>query len=703
MASSQRGRAIRATSALFRQAGLLPRSSPSSALHPPPSPSAPAPPNLQLLRAMSAGLPLHQTPSATASVPALPSTRVGLRALLPHGPESLPSGASARAGYATVAVSRDPQFATLEDADVEYFKGILGERGVITDPDAVAAANVDWMGKYKGNSKLLLRPTTTSHVADVLKYCNERRLAVVPQGGNTGLVGGSVPVFDEVSADDTGVAVPTEPLPITTITDISPCFISLLPSQPLLPLPLPSPTFGPLCVHAMWAGGHQVSGILDCEAGCILESLDTFLADKGFVMPLDLGAKGSCQIGGNVSTNAGGIRLLRYGSLHGSVLGLEVVMADGTVVDMTRALRKDNTGYDLKQLFIGTAGDGIITVVAAHNTFSTPPLCFSPRPFQPSRPPGAEGTLGVVTRVVLLAPPRSPSVHVALLGCSSFDAVQQVFCASRRHLGEVLSAAEFFDRSSLQMVLKHNEGTRDPLPDGEYPFYVLIETSGSNPDHDRTKLDAFLEGVMEAGAVEDGTVAHDSTQAAAIWHLREGVAEALQRAGAVYKYDLSVPVSQLYGLVDEMRSRLEGSAAQVVGYGHLGDGNLHLNISAPTYDDKLLERIEPFVYEWVAGRQGSVSAEHGLGLMKANAIHYSKDPQAVRCCLSAQLSLALPLECSHSSLFSTPPCLGYTSEPLALTHRVCRVHGMQVAVMKRVKALFDPNGILNPYKLLPSS
>ncbi|CAI5526481.1 unnamed protein product [Closterium sp. Naga37s-1] len=254
---------------------------------------------------MSAGLPLHQTPSATASVPALPSTRVGLRALLPHGPESLPSGASARAGYATVAVSRDPQFATLEDADVEYFKGILGERGVITDPDAVAAANVDWMGKYKGNSKLLLRPTTTSHVADVLKYCNERRLAVVPQGGNTGLVGGSVPVFDEVS------------------------------------------------------------GILDCEAGCILESLDTFLADKGFVMPLDLGAKGSCQIGGNVSTNAGGIRLLRYGSLHGSVLaGLEVVMADGTVVDMTRALRKDNTGYDLKQLFIGTAGDGLITVMA---------------------------------------------------------------------------------------------------------------------------------------------------------------------------------------------------------------------------------------------------------------------------------------------------------------------------------------------------
>ncbi|GJP84189.1 hypothetical protein CLOP_g14277 [Closterium sp. NIES-67] len=523
---------------------------------------------------MSAALPLHQTPSATASIHALASAKVGFRALVSRGPESLTPGATARAAYATVAVSRDPQFATLEDADVEYFKGVLGERGVITDPDAVGAANVDWMGKYKGNSKLLLRPTTTRHVADVLKYCNERRLAVVPQGGNTGLVGGSVPVFDEI-------------------------ILSLAGMNKIISF-------------------DEVSGILDCEAGCILESLDTFLADRGFAMPLDLGAKGSCQIGGNVSTNAGGIRLLRYGSLHGSVLGLEVVLADGTVVDMTRALRKDNTGYDLKQLFIG-----------------------------------AEGTLGVVTRVVLLAPPRSPSVHVALLGCSSFDAVQRVFCESRRHLGEVLSAAEFFDSNSLRMVLKHNEGTRDPLPDGAYPFYVLIETSGSQAEHDRAKLDAFLESVMEEGVVDDGTVAHDSTQAAAIWHLREGVAEALQRAGAVYKYDLSVPVKDLYALVEEMRTRLEGSAAEVVGYGHLGDGNLHLNISAPTYDDKLLERIEPFVYEWVAGRQGSVSAEHGLGLMKANAIHYSKAPHAV-------------------------------------------------AVMKRVKTLFDPHGILNPYKLLPS-
>ncbi|CAI5969162.1 unnamed protein product [Closterium sp. NIES-64] len=160
---------------------------------------------------MSAGLPLHQTPSAQLASPHFLLQRVGLRALLPHGPESLPSGASARAGYATVAVSRDPQFATLEDADVEYFQGILGERGVITDPDAVAAANVDWMGKYKGNSKLLLRPTTTSHVAE----------------------------------------------------------------------------------------RSEVRRILDCEAGCILESLDTFLADKGFVMPLDLSAKGSCHIGAN--------------------------------------------------------------------------------------------------------------------------------------------------------------------------------------------------------------------------------------------------------------------------------------------------------------------------------------------------------------------------------------------------------------------
>lgn len=483
-------------------------------------------------------------------------------------------GASAR-GYATSAVTRDSRFATLQDADVAFFRQVMGDRSVITDADDVAAANVDWMGKYRGSGRLLLRPTTSRHVAQVLQYCNERRLAVVPQGGNTGLVGGSVPVFDEI-------------------------ILSLSSMNKIISF-------------------DEVSGILACEAGCVLESLNTFLTDKGFTPPLDLGAKGSCQIGGNVSTNAGGIRLIRYGSLHGSVLGLEVVLADGSVLDLCKSLRKDNTGYDLKQLFIG-----------------------------------AEGTLGVVTRVVLLVPPRPAAVHVALLGCSSFQDVQLVFSSSRHYLGEILSAAEFFDRPSLNMVLSHSDGSsRDPLPDGAYPFYVLIETSGSNGEHDRQKLDAFLEHAMEGGMVLDGTVAHDSTQAKAIWQLREGIAESLQKAGAVYKYDLSVPLPQLYDLVAEMRERMEPLGATVVGYGHLGDGNLHLNVSAPSYDSKFLSVIEPYVYEWVRARKGSVSAEHGLGLMKANAIRYSQTEEAV-------------------------------------------------AWMKKLKALFDPNSILNPYKLLPS-
>ncbi|CAA3012542.1 D-2-hydroxyglutarate dehydrogenase, mitochondrial [Olea europaea subsp. europaea] len=193
--------------------------------------------------------------------------------------------------------------------DISYFKKILGERGVVQDEEKLDDANTDWMRKYKGSSKLMLQPRTTEEVSQILKYCNSRCLAVVPQGGNTGLVGGSVPVFDEVIIN------------VGSMNNI--------------------------------LSFDKVSGILVCEAGCILENLISFLDNQGFIMPLDLGAKGSCQIGGNVSTNAGGLRLIRYGSLHGSVLGLEAVLANGTVLDMLASLRKDNTGYDLKHLFIG--------------------------------------------------------------------------------------------------------------------------------------------------------------------------------------------------------------------------------------------------------------------------------------------------------------------------------------------------------------
>lgn len=312
------------------------------------------------------------------------------------------------------------------------------------------------------------------------------------------------------------------------------------------------------------------------------------------------------------------MRFVRYGSLHGNVLGLEAVLANGDVLDMLGTLRKDNTGYDLKHLFIGS-----------------------------------EGSLGIVTKVSILTPPKLSSVNIAFLACEDYLSCQKLLSEAKRKLGEILSAFEFLDSHAMDLVLNHLEGVRNPLPSAVHNFYVLIETTGSDESYDKEKLEAFLLHSMESGLISDGVLAQDINQASSFWRIREGVPEALMRAGPVYKYDLSIPVEKMYSLVEEMRLRL-GQSANVVGYGHLGDGNLHLNISAPRYDDTILAQIEPYVYEWTSKHRGSISAEHGLGLMKANEIFYSK---------------------SHET----------------------------VQLMASIKKLLDPNGILNPYKVLPHS
>lgn len=477
-------------------------------------------------------------------------------------------------GSAATQFQRNPAYSVLNSDDIAYFKSILGENGVVQDEDRVAVANVDWMGKYRGASQLVLLPKTTTEVSKVLSYCNTKRLAVVPQGGNTGLVGGSVPVFDEVIVGLTGMNK----------------IISF----------------------------DNVNGILTCEAGCVLENLSTFVENEGFIMPLDLGAKGSCHIGGNISTNAGGLRFIRYGSLHGNVLGLEVVLADGTILDMLTTLRKDNTGYDLKHLFIGS-----------------------------------EGSLGVVTKISVLTPAKLSSTNVAFLSCNDYTSCQKLLLAARRSLGEILSAFEFMDHHCIDLAMQHLEGVQNPLPASPYKFYVLVETTGSDESSDKTKLEAFLLRSMEDGLVADGVIAQDISQASNFWRIREGISEASVKVGAVYKYDLSITVEKLYDIVEEMRCRL-GDNAEVLGYGHLGDGNLHLNIVSSKYDDNILAQIEPFVYEWTSAQRGSISAEHGLGLMKAEKIHYSKSPEAVQ-------------------------------------------------LMASIKKLLDPKSILNPYKVLPQS
>ncbi|SCU82396.1 LANO_0B06062g1_1 [Lachancea nothofagi CBS 11611] len=479
-------------------------------------------------------------------------------------------------------IERLPQYKKLTQEDLSFFQSIMSESEILqaTADEDLALFNEDWMRKYKGQSKLVLRPKTVEQISQILRYCNDQKLAVVPQGGNTGLVGGSVPVFDEIVLSLNQ---------LNKIRDFDP-----------------------------------VSGVLKCDAGVILENADSYLAENGYIFPLDLGAKGSCHVGGVVATNAGGLRLLRYGSLHGTVLGLEVVMPNGESMNSMHALRKDNTGYDLKQMFIGS-----------------------------------EGTIGIITGVSILTPPRPKAINVSFLGVDSYEAVQKVFVKAKQELSEILSAFEFMDLNSQKLAKHHLKDVIHPLED-EYPFYVLIETSGSNKEHDDVKLETFLEKAMEDGTVLDGVVAQDETELRNLWQWREMIPESSQAGGGVYKYDVSLPLKDLYSLVEAANDRLAEKdllsetdsskpVISAVGYGHVGDGNLHLNVAVREYTKDVEKALEPFVYEYVSSKNGSISAEHGLGFQKKNYIGYSKNDQEIK-------------------------------------------------MIKQLKSLYDPNAILNPYK-----
>ncbi|KAM5351401.1 hypothetical protein ACJ41O_004124 [Fusarium nematophilum] len=466
-------------------------------------------------------------------------------------------------------LERDPRFAQVTAEHVARFREILGDNpsavidgvtdgGAAIDEADLEPFNEDWMHKYKGQARLVLRPATTEEVSGILRYCNEQRLAVVPQGGNTGLVGGSIPVFDEI-------------------------VVSMARMNQIRSF-------------------DEVSGSLVIDAGCILEAVDSYLAQRGYIFPLDLGAKGSCHVGGNVATNAGGLRLLRYGSLHGTVLGVEAVLPDGTVVDDLCTLRKNNTGYDIKQLFIG-----------------------------------AEGTLGIVTKIAIQCPQRSPAVNVAVFGLESYEKAQLAFREAKKQLSEILSAFELMDGRSQQIV-REVKGQEHPL-EGDYPFYCLIETSGSNGEHDYAKLEAFLEDVMTREVIADGVVAQDETQLRNLWGWREGITECLGHWGGTYKYDISIPLNEMYSLVEDTKARMldagllgdtpDHPVVAVLGYGHMGDSNLHLNIPVRRYDSAVEKVLEPFVYEWIQKRNGSISAEHGLGIAKKKYIGYSRDDTSI--------------------------------------------------------------------------
>ncbi|KAJ7630748.1 FAD-binding domain-containing protein [Roridomyces roridus] len=488
-------------------------------------------------------------------------------------------------------ISRCRPFSSVGRADVDYFRTFLPTHAILTtlpnDSGSVAPAeldvyNRDWMGKYTGRATTVVKPRSTEEVSKIVRWCNEYDIAIVPQGGNTGLVGGSIPVNDELI------------LSLANMNKVR--------------------SFDP------------VSGILITDAGCILQELTDYIAPHNHIMPIDLGAKGSCQIGGNVATNAGGLRLLRYGSLHGSVLGLEVVLADGTVLDQLTALRKDNTGYDIKQLFIG-----------------------------------AEGTLGIVTGVSILTPAAPQASNNVVLALPHFDNVLPLYRKVKRSLSEILSAFEFIDRTAYDLAVKHGQGRG--LSDEDVAgaqCFVLVETSGGRREHDEEKLNDLLAELLDAEnpLILSGVLSQNPAQFSSLWALREGVTEAISKEGKAYKYDISIPLDKFKVVVDATREHLaernligEHAVKHVMGYGHVGDGNLHLNICAAEYTQEIQDALEPFVYELVASYRGSISAEHGIGAAKTHALHYSKDE-------------------------------------------------VSIELMRKLKALFDPRGILNPKKIL---
>jgi len=484
---------------------------------------------------------------------------------------------------------RDERYNKLTKEHVEYFKSILPKENVISSFDESEEAkkellkfNVDWMKKYRGQSQLVLLPTTTEQVSKCLSYCNDNKLAVVPQSGNSGLVGGSVPVFDEIIISTRAM---------NKIIDFD-----------------------------------DVSGVLVCNAGCVLADLEAYVEERGFMVPLDMGSKKYCCIGGNVSSNAGGLRYLRYGSLHSNVLGLEIVLPNGRVIENLSRLRKDSTGYDIKQLFIG-----------------------------------AEGTLGIVTNVAISTPRKPKAVNAVFLSTNSWENLQMIYKTAKEQLQEIISAFEFFDEDAYDLVKKHMQ-LKVPL-NQENKFYILIETHGSNKEHDNAKLHSFLDAIKESKVAEEGYVSKDDKQTRSFWIIRESVPVACSKSGAVFKYDLSIPLAQIYDVAIDMRKRLmdanvyrpgdeTSEIINVAAYGHIGDGNIHINISCKSYSEEVTNLIEPYVYEWTREHNGVISGEHGLGLMKG-------------------------------------PFLGYSKS------------GVMIDIMHNIKNMLDPNNIMNPYKYLP--
>jgi len=464
---------------------------------------------------------------------------------------------------------------------IERLKSAVGERNVITDDHGREPFENDWRGQFHGRAAAIVKPASTDEVARVVQMLAKERVGIVPQGGNTSLCGGSVP-------DASGRQVVVNLSRMNRVRAVDPA-----------------------------------NNTMTVEAGCVLATLQQAADEHDRLFPLSLGAEGSCEIGGNLSTNAGGTGVLRYGNTRELVLGLEVVLPDGRVWDGLRALRKDNTGYDLKHLFVG-----------------------------------AEGTLGIITAAVLklFAKPRSQAT--ALVAVESPDAALKLLAKLRESVGERVTGFELISRICLDLVFRHIPNTRDPLGCAS-AWYVLVELSDSTQG---STLDNLLEQALgsaaEAGLATDAVLAASDTQRKALWALRENVSEAQKLDGVSIKHDVSVPVSRVPEFIERASAALlkKFPDIRIVAFGHMGDGNVHYNCGKSQADQASRfygesPEVNHIVYEVVNDLNGSISAEHGLGVLKVDEIKRYKS-------------------------------------------------ALELDLMRAIKKTLDPDGIMNPGKVL---
>ncbi len=439
---------------------------------------------------------------------------------------------------------------TLSAEFVAGLREILGGRGVISDASDQAPYLSDARQWVESSCDIVARPSATAEVAEIVRRCREANIPIVPRGGGTGLVGGTVAAGGVVLSLDR----------MRAVQDVDPLNMTMT-----------------------------------VEAGCILKDIQDAAAEAECYFPLSLGAEGSCQIGGNISTNAGGVGVLRYGNTRELVMGLEVVLPNGEIWDGMNALRKNNMGYDLKQLFIG-----------------------------------AEGTLGIITRAVLKLFPR-PRTRVTLLAAmDGLERILPLFDLVRANLGDRVTAFELIPRLAMELCTRHIDGLVDPFTE-PHPQYALIEIASPRADEDlRGEIEHVLGGALETGQISDAVFAENEAQAVALWRLRESIPEAQTREGASIKHDVSVPVSRTTEFIEKANAALAPVAPGIrfCAFGHIGDGNIHYNLTQPVDADGTAfmdraEELHRIVHDMVAEMGGSISAEHGIGTFKkAELAHY---------------------------------------------------------------------------------